>query len=68
MFLQVYPDSTVVNEHLTQIQNTIDYLISKQFSSGNFPSSLESESDRLVHWCHGAPGAVFLMVKAYQVI
>ncbi|XP_078377053.1 lanC-like protein 2 isoform X3 [Oculina patagonica] len=38
-----------------------------QFPSGNFPSSLESETDKLIHWCHGAPGAVHLMVKAYQV-
>jgi len=41
--------------------------VSKQFPSGNFPSSLENETDKLYHWCHGAPGAVHLMVKAYQV-
>ena len=42
--------------------------MSEQFSSGNFPSSLESGTDKLIHWCHGAPGAVHLMVKAYQVL
>lgn len=67
MLLQVYPSSPVVTQHITEIQNTIDYLLTKQFSSANFPSSLENESDRLIHWCHGAPGAVFLMLKAYQV-
>lgn len=41
--------------------------MSKQFPSGNFPSSLENETDKLYHWCRGAPGAVHLMVKAYQV-
>ena len=41
--------------------------MSEQFPSGNLPSSLESGIDKLIHWCHGAPGAVHLMVKAYQV-
>ncbi|XP_028397878.1 lanC-like protein 2 [Dendronephthya gigantea] len=67
MLLQVYPSSPVVQQHTTEIKNTIEYLLSKQFSSGNFPSSLENDSDRLIHWCHGAPGAVYLMLKAYQL-
>lgn len=46
---------------------TIDYVAKLQFPSGNLPSSLSNESDRLIHWCHGAPGAVFLFAKAYQV-
>lgn len=35
-------------------------------TSGNLRSSLESQSskDRLVHWCHGSPGHVLLLVKA----
>ena len=32
----------------------------KCFSSGN-------DKDRLVHWCHGAPGVVHLMLLAHQV-
>ncbi|KAK8720624.1 hypothetical protein OTU49_013193 [Cherax quadricarinatus] len=62
-----------VKEHLTSkeltemIQPTIDYLCNLQFSSGNLPSSIGNPTDRLVHWCHGAPGAVFLFAKAYQV-
>lgn len=67
MLLQVYPNCKLVASHISEIQNCIDYLLSKQFSSGNFPSSLENESDRLIHWCHGAPGAVYLMLKAYKV-
>ena len=65
--LQVYPNCKSVVSHISEIQNCIDYLLSKQFSSGNFPSSLENESDRLIHWCRGAPGAVYLMLKAYKV-
>nr|BAH72064.1 ACYPI006330 [Acyrthosiphon pisum] len=25
------------------------------------------ESDELVHWCHGAPGVIYLLAKAYLV-
>ena len=25
------------------------------------------ESEELVHWCHGAPGMIYLLVKAYSV-
>ncbi|XP_069183111.1 LOW QUALITY PROTEIN: lanC-like protein 2 [Procambarus clarkii] len=50
------------------IRPTVDYLCSLQFSSGNMPSSMGNPTDRLVHWCHGAPGAVFLFAKAYQVV
>lgn len=50
---------------------TLDYLQSMRFDSGNFPSSLGHAgslgSDRLVQWCHGAPGAVHLFALAYEV-
>ncbi|XP_045491937.1 lanC-like protein 2 [Colias croceus] len=49
------------------IKPAIDWLISRRFSSGNFPSSVGSSSgDRLVQWCHGAPGFVPLCIAAYQ--
>lgn len=35
--------------------------------SGNLSSSLGSKSDRLVHWCHGAPGHILLLTKAYEL-
>ena len=39
------------------VKPSIDYLLDVVFPSGNLPSSLESShADRLVHWCHGAPG------------
>ena len=50
------------------IEGCVEYLLSQQFPSGNFPSSLENRVDKLIHWCHGAPGAIHLMVKAYQVL
>ncbi|XP_066993541.2 lanC-like protein 2 [Anabrus simplex] len=46
---------------------TIDYVESLQFTSGNFPSSLETNKDKLVQWCHGAPGMVDLFSLAYHI-
>ncbi|XP_050345260.1 glutathione S-transferase LANCL1-like [Nymphalis io] len=50
------------------IKPTLDWLLNQRFPSGNFPSSLKSSSgDRLVQWCHGAPGFVPLCLLAYQI-
>ncbi|XP_076827463.1 lanC-like protein 2 [Brachyhypopomus gauderio] len=49
------------------VRPSIDYLRHKKFRSGNYPSSLSNETDRLVHWCHGAPGVVHLLVMAHKV-
>jgi lantibiotic modifying enzyme len=49
------------------VKPTIDYLVSKRFPSGNFPSSHGSQSDKLIHWCHGSPGGIHLLLKSYKV-
>ncbi|KAM3963597.1 lanC-like protein 2 [Aphomia sociella] len=50
------------------IKPTLDWLLNQRFPSGNFPSSLGSSSgDRLVQWCHGAPGFVPLCLLAHQI-
>ncbi|XP_023948464.2 glutathione S-transferase LANCL1 [Bicyclus anynana] len=50
------------------IKPAVDWLLNQQFPSGNYPSSLGSSSgDKLVQWCHGAPGFVPLCLLAYQV-
>jgi lantibiotic modifying enzyme len=35
--------------------------------SGNLQSSMSSEKDRLVHWCHGATGLCLLLIRAAKV-
>lgn len=53
---------------LDMVEPCVNHLISLCFPSGNLPSSLESASrDRLVQWCHGAPGFVHLLAHAYKV-
>ncbi|XP_067144208.1 lanC-like protein 2 [Centruroides vittatus] len=49
------------------VKPSIDFLLEIRFPSGNMPSSLGNKSDRLVHWCHGAPGAIHLFGLAYKV-
>lgn len=55
-------------ETLTEmVKPSIDYMRHKRFRSGNYPSSLSNETDRLVHWCHGAPGVIHMLMQAYKV-
>ncbi|KAL6883514.1 hypothetical protein ACP4OV_010928 [Aristida adscensionis] len=49
------------------VKNTLRYMINNRFPSGNYPSSEGNDSDRLVHWCHGAPGVALTLAKAYEV-
>ncbi|KAM1356669.1 hypothetical protein ACFX13_031492 [Malus domestica] len=49
------------------VKGTLRYMIKNRFPSGNFPSSEGSESDRLVHWCHGAPGVALTLLRAAEV-
>ncbi|KAM0732591.1 LanC-like protein 2 [Formica fusca] len=59
--------------YLTQVQidnylkPSLYYLQKLQFSSGNFPSSIGNPSDKLVQWCHGAPGISILFCLAYKI-
>lgn len=50
------------------------YCAALQAADGNFPSSMErmgaangDDEYALVHWCHGAPGAIYLLAKAYRL-
>jgi len=52
---------------LTLIRRTVDYLLTLRFPSGNCPSSLGSQTDRLVHWCHGAPGWIYMFITAHKL-
>ncbi|XP_002742235.1 lanC-like protein 3, partial [Saccoglossus kowalevskii] len=53
------------------IRESVDFFLKIETSDGNYaPSVSECYSKRpvdneLVHWCHGAPGVVYLLAKAY---
>ncbi|XP_068310065.1 lanC-like protein GCR2 [Pyrus communis] len=54
-------------DEVEDVKGTLRYMIKNRFPSGNFPSSEGSESDRLVHWCHGAPGVALTLLRAAEV-
>lgn len=56
------------SDEAEDVKGTLRYMIKNRFPSGNYPSSEGSESDRLVHWCHGAPGVALTLLKAAEVI
>ena len=57
------------------IKASIDFLLAMQTPSGNFPCAMDEappyrsrpDSEELVHWCHGAPGMIYMLAKAYLV-
>ncbi|XP_033331853.1 glutathione S-transferase LANCL1 isoform X1 [Megalopta genalis] len=55
----------------SQLENDINpalqFLQNLRYPSGNFPSSIGSNTDKLVHWCHGAPGMPMLFCLAYEI-
>lgn len=54
-------------EYAAELEPELGALLSYQMSSGNFPSSVPPGKDRLVQFCHGAPGVVssLLSIRAY---
>ncbi|CAF1244844.1 unnamed protein product [Didymodactylos carnosus] len=52
----------------THLLPTIEYLKTARLPSGNYRSSTNNPGDKLVQFCHGAPGFVYLFIKAYEVI
>lgn len=43
-------------------------LLSQTLPSGNLLSSLGSENDKYVQWCHGAPSLIPVLAKAYELL
>ncbi|KAM4689472.1 lanC-like protein 2 [Discoglossus pictus] len=67
-YMLMQPLAKVDQEILNDlVKASIDYVRHKKFRSGNYPSSLSNETDRLVHWCHGAPGVIHMLLQAYKL-
>ncbi|KAF1999332.1 hypothetical protein P154DRAFT_229427 [Amniculicola lignicola CBS 123094] len=46
-----------------KLEAELGALLSYQYDGGNFPSSLPPGRDRLVHFCHGAPGVLASLIS-----
>ncbi|XP_045168862.2 lanC-like protein 2 isoform X2 [Mercenaria mercenaria] len=57
-----------LKKHLEElIRPSLEYMLTLRFPSGNCPSSVGSSTgDKLVHWCHGAPGWIHMFIMAYK--
>ena len=59
----------LAKETIDKMKTTTNKLDQLCFASGNLKSSFGSDrTDRLVHLCHGAPGHILYLVKAYEVL
>lgn len=64
-FLRAQPDAE------NDVKGAVDFMLGLQQTNGNFPCAMDEvkrkrpEQEELIHWCHGAPGVVYLMAKAY---
>jgi lantibiotic modifying enzyme len=59
-----------LNQKQLLIKSCIDTFLQMQSNDGNFPCVLEDvgkPEHKLVHWCHGAPGAVYVFAKSYLI-
>eukprot|EP00922_Rhytidocystis_sp_ex-Travisia-forbesii_P070747 GHVS01105633.1.p1 GENE.GHVS01105633.1~~GHVS01105633.1.p1 ORF type:complete len:450 (-),score=17.04 GHVS01105633.1:239-1588(-) len=52
---------------LTLIEKSINYLMGIMTRHGNWPAVRQDDEDHLVHFCHGAPGGIYLFCRAWQV-
>uniref|UniRef100_A0A8C9FZD3 Glutathione S-transferase LANCL1 n=1 Tax=Pavo cristatus TaxID=9049 RepID=A0A8C9FZD3_PAVCR len=49
------------------VKPSVDYVCQLKFPSGNYPPCINDTRDLLVHWCHGAPGVIYMLLQAYKV-
>eukprot|EP00397_Hematodinium_sp_SG-2012_P061478 GEMP01081482.1.p1 GENE.GEMP01081482.1~~GEMP01081482.1.p1 ORF type:complete len:169 (+),score=22.89 GEMP01081482.1:542-1048(+) len=59
---------TLSPEHLDLVENGVRWLMTHRLPDKNWPSVLGEPGRGLIHFCHGAPGAVFLYAKAFEVL
>jgi len=60
-FLDELEEELEISRNL--LVKVIEGCLRLSFPSGNVPSSEGSDKDRLVHWCHGAPGWIAPVIR-----
>jgi lantibiotic modifying enzyme len=68
--LHMMLESPLSSDKVQLVKATIDVFLQTQAPDGNFPCTLEDAAKsehKLVHWCHGASGVVYLFAKAYVI-
>nr|XP_023683667.1 lanC-like protein 1 [Paramormyrops kingsleyae] len=52
---------------LRLVKPSVDYVQRLKFPSGNYPPCIGDSRDLLVHWCHGSPGVIHMLLQAHKV-
>ncbi|XP_045196539.2 lanC-like protein 3 [Mercenaria mercenaria] len=66
-FLKSSPDIEKI------VRSGVDYMLSLEQENYNYPPAMDEvkrrrpDKEELVHWCHGAPGVVYMLARAYKV-
>jgi Lanthionine synthetase C-like protein len=53
-------------DYAPRVEHHLDSLLQNQYDSGNWPATLPEGSERLVQFCHGAPGVVASLLSIRQ--
>ncbi|XP_040296704.1 glutathione S-transferase LANCL1 [Bufo bufo] len=62
------PQCNVSTEKLqTLIGPSVEFVRHLRYPSGNYPACIGDNRDLLVHWCHGAPGIIYMLTQAYKL-
>lgn len=62
------PGFVGVEEHVHRlVKPSVDHVCRLKFPSGNYPPCIGDDRDLLVHWCHGAPGVIYMLLQAHRV-
>uniref|UniRef100_A0A8C8DZJ0 Glutathione S-transferase LANCL1 n=1 Tax=Oryzias sinensis TaxID=183150 RepID=A0A8C8DZJ0_9TELE len=54
-------------EHVHRlVKPSVDHVCRLKLPSGNYPPCIGDERDLLVHWCHGSPGVIYMLLQAHK--
>ena len=70
LYVLLHARDVLEDDEEDDVRDTLLWLVDQATESGNFPSSLgkkKKNRDRLVQWCHGAPGLVHVLTTAASV-
>lgn len=62
------PGFVAVEEYVHKlVKPSVDHVCRLKLPSGNYPPCIGDDRDLLVHWCHGSPGVIYMLLQAYRV-
>lgn len=69
-----FPSFLKANKEAEQtVHAAVDFMLTLEQDNFNYPPAMDEvkhrrpDKEELVHWCHGAPGIVYMLARAYKV-